>query len=260
MSIKKLKLLILANFVAISTANAGLPVLEATSTIFMPLSYIEQLQTQLNTLAKYEQMILDYENQFRQLEYMTKNFDIEQYKFTNLTELRSRLDMFKNQYLDMANKYNEFADKTNRIQDDYCRYSDKLEICQQKMNDLLEQITEVNQIEMENQAKERDSNIDGTLANLFTKDLNKFKDLSEKTSNRNTEKDGTNQILSDNRNQLQLLNQQLLNLRHQQNKQYFEDQNKKISQNIELIEHKKYIEELHKRSLDYKRKTYKDKF
>ncbi len=260
MSIKKLKLLILANFVAISTANAGLPVLEATSTIFMPLSYLEQLQTQLNTLAEYEQMILDYENQFRQLEYMTKNFDIEQYKFTNLTELRSRLDMFKNQYLDMANKYNEFADKTNRIQDDYCRYSDKLEICQQKMNDLLEQITEANQKEIENQAKERNTEIEGTIANLFYKDAEKIKELSEKTNNRNTEKDGTNQILSDNRNQLQLLNQQILNLRNQQNKQYFEDQNKKISQNREVIEHKKYIEELQKRSLDYKRKTYKDKF
>lgn len=260
MYLKKLKLFLIANLMAITTANAGLPVLEENSTVFMPLSYLEQLQTQLNTLAEYEQMILDYENQYRQLEYMVKNFDVDQYKFSNLTELRARLDMFKSQYLYLANQYNEFAQRTNRIQDDYCKYADKLELCQKKFDDLLEEIKKINEQEAEKQANERDSNKVGTIANLLTEDVKKFTDLVGQTNNRNPNKDGTNQILSDNRNQLQLLNQQLLNLRDLLNKQYYEKNDDRLEKKLSIEEHLEYIRDLQKRSLDYKRKTYKDNF
>src|SRR5574344_369519 len=78
-----------------SSAIAGIPVLDEASATMLPLSYVEELNTQLNTINQYEQQLIDYENQYRQLENMIMNSNFDQYKITQLSDLRNHINAMR---------------------------------------------------------------------------------------------------------------------------------------------------------------------
>ena len=242
--IKKLalSLSLLAIIPAVSTA--GVPVIEATSTIFMPLSYIEQLQTQLNTINQYEQMILDYENQIKQLQNIVVNTRFDNIKITNLQDLQNALNLAKSRYLAAIQQYNSIATKTNKLTDDGCDFLNKFELCSNEQQETLQELSKELKEEHEKLMEDNNPNIEGTTANVITDQKRKLDKMYEKTANLNPEKTGTNQFLSNSQELQHFSAEQLLNIQNQaqaiktDQKEYFLYQRQKDLKDQEIIQKK----------------------
>lgn len=242
--IKKLalSLSLLAIIPAVSTA--GVPVIEATSTIFMPLSYIEQLQTQLNTINQYEQMILDYENQIKQLQNIVVNTRFDNIKITNLQDLQNALNLAKSRYLAAIQQYNSIATKTNKLTDDGCDFLNKFELCSKEQQETLQELSKELKEEHEKLMEDNNPNIEGTTANVITDQKRKLDKMYEKMANLNPEKTGTNQFLSNSQELQHFSAEQLLNIQNQaqaiktDQKEYFLYQRQKDLKDQEIIQKK----------------------
>lgn len=212
--IKKIALTLgfLVTFPAVSTA--GVPVIEATSAVFMPLQYIEQLQTQLNTINQYEQMILDYENQIRQLENIVVNTRFDNIKITNLQDLQNTLNIVRSRYAGAIQQYNAVATKTNKLLDDGCDFLNKYELCSKEQQETLQELSENLKEEHDKLMEDNDPDNKGSSANLIKVDKKNLEKMYEKMDT-NPEKTGTNQLLSNSQQLQHFTAQQLLNIQDQ---------------------------------------------
>lgn len=242
--IKKLalSLSLLAIIPAVSTA--GVPVIEATSTIFMPLSYIEQLQTQLNTINQYEQMILDYENQIKQLQNIVVNTRFDNIKITNLQDLQNALNLAKSRYLAAIQQYNSIATKTNKLTDDGCDFLNKFELCSKEQQETLQELSKELKEEHEKLIEDNDPNKEGTTANVITEQKRKLDNMYGQMANLNPETTGTNQFLSNSQELQHFSAEQLLKIQDQAQdiktaqKDYFLYQRQKDVKDQEIIQKK----------------------
>ena len=206
---KCLMLFCLASICEIS--HAGVPVIEETSIVFMPLQYMEMLQTQLNTINQYEQMILDYENQIKQLENIALNTRFDNIKITSIQDLQNTLNRLKSTYTGAIDQYNSVASRTNKLIDDGCDFLHKYELCAQDQKEILESLEkEIIERNKKNQ-EDNDPNNPNSLASQITKDQQRLNDFDKQLSN----DVGTNQILNDNRELSKLTVKSLIDLRHQ---------------------------------------------
>lgn len=212
--IKKLALTLsfFVTFPAVSTA--GVPVIEETSVVFTPLQYMEQLQTQLNTINQYEQMIIDYENQIRQLENIVINTRFDNIKITNLQDLQNTLNIVRSRYAGAIQQYNSVATKTNKLMDDGCDFLNKYELCSKEQQETLQALSEELKDEHEKLMKDNDADEPGTSANLIKVDKKNLEKMYEKMDT-NPEKTGTNQLLSNSQQLQHFTAQQLLNIQDQ---------------------------------------------
>lgn len=242
--IKKLalSLSLLAIIPAVSTA--GVPVIEATSAIFMPLSYIEQLQTQLNTINQYEQMILDYENQIKQLQNIVVNTRFDNIKITNLQDLQNALNLAKGRYLAAIQQYNSIATKTNKLTDDGCDFLNKFELCSKEQQETLQELSKELKEEHEKLIEDNDPNKEGTTANVITEQKRKLDNMYGQMANLNPETTGTNQFLSNLQELQHFSAEQLLKIQAQDQdiktaqKDYFLYQRQKDVKDQEIIQKK----------------------
>lgn len=242
--IKKLalSLSLLAIIPAVSTA--GVPVIEATSTIFMPLSYIEQLQTQLNTINQYEQMILDYENQIKQLQNIVVNTRFDNIKITNLQDLQNALNLAKSRYLAAIEQYNSIATKTNKLMDDGCDFLNKVELCSKEQQETLQELSKELKEQHEKLMEDNNPNKEGSPANLIKASEKELIRMYKSMENLNPEKTGTNQFLSNSQQLQHFSAQQLLNIQDQNQeiktaqKDYFLYQRQKDVKDQEIIQKK----------------------
>jgi P-type conjugative transfer protein TrbJ len=213
--IKKLALTLsfFVTFPAVSTA--GVPVIEETSVVFTPLQYMEQLQTQLNTINQYEQMIIDYENQIRQLENLVVNTRFDNIKISNLQDLQNTLNIIRSRYEGAIQQYNSVATRSNKLMEDGCDFLNKYELCSKEQQEVLESLG--NEIEKNNKKliEDNDPSVQGSTASLINKDLSDLEKFDEKISGKAANEYGTNQFLSDERELSKLTNKQLLDLRQQ---------------------------------------------
>lgn len=200
-------------FPAISTA--GVPVIEETSVVFTPLQYMEQLQTQLNTINQYEQMIIDYENQIRQLENLVVNTRFDNIKISNLQDLQNTLNIIRSRYEGAIQQYNSVATRSNKLMEDGCDFLNKYELCSKEQQEVLESLG--NEIKKNNKKliEDNDPSVQGSTASLINKDLSDLGKFDEKISGKAANEYGTNQFLSDERELSKLTNKQLLDLRQQ---------------------------------------------
>lgn len=209
--IKKLALTLsfFVTFPAISTA--GVPVIEETSVVFTPLQYMEQLQTQLNTINQYEQMIIDYENQIRQLENLVVNTRFDNIKITNLQDLQNTLNIIRNRYEGAIRQYNSIATRSNKLIEDGCDFLNKYELCTKEQQEILESLE--GEIKESNQKliDDNDKNKEGSAANLIERDADKLNKFEQQVRKEN----GTNQVLNDSKELNKLTNEQLIELRRQ---------------------------------------------
>lgn len=241
--IKKLalSLSLLAIIPAVSTA--GVPVIEATSTIFMPLSYIEQLQTQLNTINQYEQMILDYENQIKQLQNIVVNTRFDNIKISNLQDLQNALNLAKSRYLAAIQQYNSIATKTNKLTDDGCDFLNKFELCSKEQQETLQELSKELKEEHEKLMEDNNPNIEGTTANTISVQKDKLKNMY-RDMHKDPNTTGTNQFLSNSQELQHFSAQQLLNIQDQAQeiktaqKDYFLYQKQKDVKDQEIINKK----------------------
>lgn len=242
--IKKLalSLSLLAIIPAVSTA--GVPVIEATSTIFMPLSYIEQLQTQLNTINQYEQMILDYENQIKQLQNIVLNTRFDNIKISNLQDLQNALNLAKSRYLAAIQQYNSIATKTNKLTDDGCDFLNKFELCSKEQQETLQELSKELKEEHEKLMEDNNPNIEGTTANTISVQNENLIDMYGQMANLNPETTGTNQFLSNSQELQHFSAEQLLKIQAQAQeiktaqKDYFLYQRQKDVKDQEIIQKK----------------------
>lgn len=241
--IKKLalSLSLLAIIPAVSTA--GVPVIEATSTIFMPLSYIEQLQTQLNTINQYEQMILDYENQIKQLQNIVLNTRFDNIKISNLQDLQNALNLAKSRYLAAIQQYNSIATKTNKLTDDGCDFLNKFELCSKEQQETLQELSKELKEEHEKLMEDNNPNIEGSSANLIEARKNDLKEMYKKMD-KDPKSTGTNQFLSNSQELQHFSAEQLLKIQDQAQeiktaqKDYFLYQRQKDVKDQEIIQKK----------------------
>lgn len=241
--IKKLalSLSLLAIIPAVSTA--GVPVIEATSTIFMPLSYIEQLQTQLNTINQYEQMILDYENQIKQLQNIVVNTRFDNIKITNLQDLQNALNLAKSRYLAAIQQYNSIATKTNKLTDDGCDFLNKFELCSKEQQETLQELSKELKEEHEKLMEDNNPNIEGTTANTISVQKDKLKNMY-RDMHKDPNTTGTNQFLSNSQQLQHFSAEQLLKIQDQAQeiktaqKDYFLYQRQKDVKDQEIIQKK----------------------
>lgn len=211
MMIKKIALTLgfLVTFPAISTA--GVPVIEETSVVFTPLQYMEQLQTQLNTINQYEQMIIDYENQIRQLENLVVNTRFDNIKISNLQDLQNTLNIIRSRYEGAIQQYNSVATRSNKLMEDGCDFLNKYELCTKEQQEILESLE--SEIKQNNKklVDDNDPAIEGSAANYINRDTQKLRDFEQKVRTEN----GTNQVLNDSKELNKLTNEQLIELRKQ---------------------------------------------
>lgn len=212
--IKKLALTLsfFVTFPAVSTA--GVPVIEETSVVFTPLQYMEQLQTQLNTINQYEQMIIDYENQIRQLENIVVNTRFDNIKITSIQDLQNTLNIIKSRYAGAIQQYNSVATKTNKLMDDGCDFLNKYELCSKEQQETLQELSEALEDEHKQLMKDNDPDNKGSSANLINADKDKLKNMYD-AMGKNPETTGTNQLLSNTQQLQHFTAQQLLNIQDQ---------------------------------------------
>ena len=212
--IKKLALSLSLLAVIPTVSTAGVPVIEATSAVFMPLQYIEQLQTQLNTINQYEQMIIDYENQIRQLENIVLNTRFDNIKITNLQDLQNTLNIVRSRYAGAIQQYNSVATKTNKLMDDGCDFLNKYELCSKEQQETLQSLSEELKDEHEKLMDDNNPKNEGSSANLIEARKNDLKEMYKKMD-KDPESTGTNQMLSNSQELQHFTAQQLLNIQDQ---------------------------------------------
>ena len=192
MMIKKIALTLgfLVTFPAISTA--GVPVIEETSVVFTPLQYMEQLQTQLNTINRFDNI-----------------------KISNLQDLQNTLNIIRSRYEGAIQQYNSVATRSNKLMEDGCDFLNKYELCSKEQQEVLESLG--NEITKNNKKliEDNDPSVQGSTASLINKDLSDLGKFDEKISGKAANEYGTNQFLSDERELSKLTNKQLLDLRQQ---------------------------------------------
>ena len=209
--IKKLALTLsfFVTFPAVSTA--GVPVIEETSVVFTPLQYMEQLQTQLNTINQYEQMIIDYENQIRQLENLVVNTRFDNIKISNLQDLQNTLNIIRSRYEGAIQQYNSVATRSNKLMEDGCDFLNKYELCTKEQQEILESLESEIKESNKKLIDDNDKNKEGSAANLIARDADKLNKFEQQVRKEN----GTNQVLNDSKELNKLTNEQLVELRRQ---------------------------------------------
>ena len=212
--IKKLALSLTLLAVIPTVSTAGVPVIEATSAVFMPLQYIEQLQTQLNTINQYEQMIIDYENQIRQLENIVVNTRFDNIKITSIQDLQNTLNIVKSRYAGAIQQYNAVATKTNKLMDDGCDFLNKYELCSKEQQETLQELSENLKEEHDKLMEDNDPTNEGSSANLISNDGEALKRLYEQMD-KNPETTGTNQFLSNSQQLQHFTAEQMVQIRNQ---------------------------------------------
>lgn len=237
-------LIVLLSSLLSSQVSAGVPVIEATSVIFQPLQYMEQLQTQLNTINQYEQMILDYENQIKQLQNIVVNTRFDNIKITNLQDLQNALNFAKSRYLAAIQQYNSIATKTNKLMDDGCDFLNKVELCSKEQQETLQELSKELKEEHEKLIEDNDPNKEGTTANVITEQKRKLDNMYGQMANLNPETTGTNQFLSNSQELQHFSAEQLLKIQDQAQdiktaqKDYFLYQRQKDVKDQEVIQKK----------------------
>lgn len=207
-------LIVLLSSLLSSQVSAGIPVIEETSVIFQPLQYMEMFHTQLNTINQYEQMILDYENQIRQLENIDVNTRFDNIKITSLQDLQNTLNIVRSRYAGAIQQYNSIATKTNKLMDDGCDFLNKYELCSKEQQETLQELSKELKDEHEKLMKDNDADEPGTSANLIKVDKKNLERMYEKMDT-NPETTGTNQLLSNTQQLQHFTAQQLLNIQDQ---------------------------------------------
>ena len=209
--IKKLALTLsfFVTFPAVSTA--GVPVIEETSVVFTPLQYMEQLQTQLNTINQYVQMIIDYENQIRQLENLVVNTRFDNIKISNLQDLQNTLNIIRSRYEGAIQQYNSVATRSNKLMEDGCDFLNKYELCTKEQQEILESLESEIKESNKKLIDDNDKNKEGSAANLIARDADKLNKFEQQVRKEN----GTNQVLNDSKELNKLTNEQLIELRRQ---------------------------------------------
>lgn len=237
-------LIVLLSSLLSSQVSAGVPVIEATSVIFQPLQYMEQLQTQLNTINQYEQMILDYENQIKQLQNIVVNTRFDNIKITNLQDLQNALNLAKSRYLAAIQQYNSIATKTNKLTDDGCDFLNKVELCSKEQQETLQELSKELKEQHEKLMEDNNPNIEGTTANTISVQKRKLDYMYGQMANLNPETTGTNQFLSNSQELQHFSAEQLLKIQDQNQeiktaqKDYFLYQRQKDVKDQEIIQKK----------------------
>lgn len=236
-------LIVLLSSLLSSQVSAGVPVIEATSVIFQPLQYMEQLQTQLNTINQYEQMILDYENQIKQLQNIVVNTRFDNIKITNLQDLQNALNLAKSRYLAAIQQYNSIATKTNKLTDDGCDFLNKFELCSNEQQETLQELSKELKEEHEKLMEDNNPNIEGTTAYLISDQKDKLKNMY-RDMHKDPNTTGTNQFLSNSQQLQHFSAEQLLKIQDQAQeiktaqKDYFLYQRQKDVKDQEIIQKK----------------------
>lgn len=207
-------LIVLLSSLLSSQVSAGIPVIEETSVIFQPLQYMEMFHTQLNTINQYEQMILDYENQIRQLENIDVNTRFDNIKITSLQDLQNTLNIVRSRYAGAIQQYNSVATKTNKLLEDGCDFLNKYELCSKEQQETLQELSKELKEEHDKLMEDNDPRNEGSSANLISNDGEALKKLYEKMD-KNPETTGTNQFLSNSQQLQHFTAEQMVQIRNQ---------------------------------------------
>lgn len=244
---------------ATATFATGIPVLDGALLNNDVTSWIKDTMTELeHHIENYEQYIRQYELMIQQYTYLQDQYKGIVDSFSNINDLKSLMNGYQ-RIVDTYNKtiatYNNYATSINHTMATLCDNLESKALNASACNDQMREYLKSMEATVEENRKQNDPTVEGSIANQIKVDNEAFKKFSNELKNRPAELDNKpGQKLTDIRT-ISLLQYQLALKQREDNMKLLNAiQQQQIQTGTQKIEEDKRIMEARKRSDEYTKK------
>ena len=244
---------------ATSTFATGIPVLDGALLNNDIATWVQDTMTELDHhIENYEQYIRQYELMIQQYTYLQDQYKGIVDSFSNINDLKSLMNGYQ-RIVDTYNKtiatYNNYATSINHTMATLCDNLESKALNASACNDQMRDYLKSMEATVEENRKQNDPTVEGSIANQIKVDNEAFKKFSNELKNRPAELDNKpGQKLTDIRT-ISLLQYQLALKQREDNMKLLNAiQQQQIQTGTQKIEEDKRIMEARKRSDEYTKK------
>ena len=244
---------------ATATFATGIPVLDGALLNNDVSTWVQDTMTELDHhIENYEQYIRQYELMIQQYTYLQDQYKGIVDSFSNINDLKSLMNGYQ-RIVDTYNKtiatYNNYATSINHTMATLCDNLESKALNASACNDQMREYLKSMEATVEENRKQNDPTVEGSIANQIKVDNEAFKKFSNELKNRPAELDNKpGQKLTDIRT-ISLLQYQLALKQREDNMKLLNAiQNQQIQTGTQKIEEDKRIMEARKRSDEYTKK------
>ena len=244
---------------ATATFATGIPVLDGALLNNDVATWVQDTMTELDHhIENYEQYIRQYELMIQQYTYLQDQYKGIVDSFSNINDLKSLMNGYQ-RIVDTYNKtiatYNNYATSINHTMATLCDNLESKALNASACNDQMREYLKSMEATVEENRKQNDPTVEGSIANQIKVDNEAFKKFSNELKNRPAELDNKpGQKLTDIRT-ISLLQYQLALKQREDNMKLLNAiQNQQIQTGTQKIEEDKRIMEARKRSDEYTKK------
>lgn len=252
---------------ATSTFATGVPVLDGALLNNDIATWVQDTMTELDHhIENYEQYIRQYELMIQQYTYLQDQYKGIVDSFSNINDLKSLMNGYQ-RIVDTYNKtiatYNNYATSINHTLATLCDNLESKALNASACNDQMREYLKSMEATVEENRKQNDPTVEGSIANQIKVDNEAFKKFSNELKNRPAELDNKpGQKLTDIRT-ISLLQYQLalkqrednMNLLNAIQQQQIQTGTQKIEEDKRIIEARKRSDEISKMYIDSYRKS-----
>ena len=244
---------------ATATFATGIPVLDGALLNNDVSTWVQDTMTELDHhIENYAQYIRQYELMIQQYTYLQDQYKGIVDSFSNINDLKSLMNGYQ-RIVDTYNKtiatYNNYATSINHTMATLCDNLESKALNASACNDQMREYLKSMEATVEENRKQNDPTVEGSIANQIKVDNEAFKKFSNELKNRPAELDNKpGQKLTDIRT-ISLLQYQLALKQREDNMKLLNAiQNQQIQTGTQKIEEDKRIMEARKRSDEYTKK------
>lgn len=252
---------------ATSTFATGVPVLDGALLNNDIATWVQDTMTELDHhIENYEQYIRQYELMIQQYTYLQDQYKGIVDSFSNINDLKSLMNGYQ-RIVDTYNKtiatYNNYATSINHTMATLCDNLESKALNASACNDQMREYLKSMEATVEENRKQNDPTVEGSIANQIKVDNEAFKKFSNELKNRPAELDNKpGQKLTDIRT-ISLLQYQLALKQREDNmtllnavqQQQIQTQTQKIEEDKRIMEARKRSDEYTKKYIDFYKKA-----
>ena len=252
---------------ATATFATGIPVIDGALLNNDVSTWVQDTMTELDHhIENYEQYIRQYELMIQQYTYLQDQYKGIVDSFSNINDLKSLMNGYQ-RIVDTYNKtiatYNNYATSINHTMATLCDNLESKALNASACNDQMREYLKSMEATVEENRKQNDPTVEGSIANQIKVDNEAFKKFSNELKNRPAELDNKpGQKLTDIRT-ISLLQYQLalkqrednMNLLNAIQQQQIQTGTQKIEEDKRIIEARKRSDEISKMYIDSYRKS-----
>ena len=252
---------------ATATFATGIPVLDGALLNNDIATWVQDTMTELDHhIENYEQYIRQYELMIQQYTYLQDQYKGIVDSFSNINDLKSLMNGYQ-RIVDTYNKtiatYNNYATSINHTLATLCDNLESKALNASACNDQMREYLKSMEATVEENRKQNDPTVEGSIANQIKVDNEAFKKFSNELKNRPAELDNKpGQKLTDIRT-ISLLQYQLalkqrednMNLLNAIQQQQIQTGTQKIEEDKRIIEARKRSDEYTKKYIDFYKKA-----